>query len=460
MTTDNPPALAGFLWYSSFPDSAQDHALVARRQAGNDPLAPVRAVAEALGSPHLALPCLHVAGTKGKGSCVLLMERILQQLGYKTGRFTSPAIYPGEQFAVGGRPIHFTGFCRGFSAFRLHLQAQGVEQPLLTRFELEVLFALDLFRREQVDVAIVETGLGGRFDATNIIEQPRACLLTSIGYEHTATLGTTLERIVWHKSGILKTGCPAVVRRQQYQEVRGLVAAAAAREGADLVFAEDRVRVEVPGAGDSCAIWSNAKLGRLPIGGLVPHHLAGNIEAALATLEVAGFLDESNIAKMPAITPEMLALPARMEVADSVGPVVVDAAHCPMSMHATVDALNAMFSERPWTVLISIMSDKNAQGILEELAKLRRIVRLLCFKGSSPRSLPPEDLAHAANAIGWPCGMPDIVANPETLECLLDHAPESGRHDGGVLLTGSFSHVHALRDDFSLVGPSDLLRWR
>lgn len=167
----------------------------------------INALMEALGNPHRAFPAIHVAGTNGKGSVCNMLAAALQANGYKTGLFTSPHLVSyTERMKIDGKPIAEERLTEYFIGLW-----PAIEQIHATFFEATTAIAFQYFRDEKVDIAVIETGLGGRLDATNILERPLATVITSIGLEHTEILGDTLEKIAYEKACILKPSVPAIV---------------------------------------------------------------------------------------------------------------------------------------------------------------------------------------------------------------------------------------------------------
>ena len=165
-----------------------------------------------LGNPQLAIPCVHVAGTNGKGSTSLLISAILASAGYRVGRFTSPHLHSYfERITINGQEISgcdFNHYLDVIDNCIARMRANGKEHP--TEFEVLTAVAYQYFADQKVDIAVMETGLGGRYDSTNVIE-PLLSVITSIDYDHTAVLGNTLEEIAYNKAGIIKRGVPAVI---------------------------------------------------------------------------------------------------------------------------------------------------------------------------------------------------------------------------------------------------------
>jgi dihydrofolate synthase / folylpolyglutamate synthase len=164
------------------------------------------------GNPHLRYPVVHVAGTNGKGSVLTFLNAILRKAGYRTGRFTSPhLISVNERFLIDDMPISDEELYEHLAALRCTAEKTEITP---TYFEMNTAIAFRCFARHEVDIALVEVGMGGRFDSTNIVD-PLACGITTIDYDHTQYLGDTLEQIAFEKAGILKKDAPAVTDLSQ-----------------------------------------------------------------------------------------------------------------------------------------------------------------------------------------------------------------------------------------------------
>ncbi|GAA4432653.1 folylpolyglutamate synthase/dihydrofolate synthase family protein [Ravibacter arvi] len=197
-----------------------------------------RAFCKRLGDPHLAYPTIHVAGTNGKGSVSNMLAAILQQAGYRTGLYTSPHLKDfNERIRVNGIPVP-----GDFVASFVETHQAYLEEINPSFFEATVAMAFDFFRQEQVDIAVIEVGLGGRLDSTNVIE-PVVSVITNIGLDHTRQLGETLTLIAGEKGGIIKPGVPVVVSERQDDEIPGVLESIAGERGAPLFYGADYGRV-------------------------------------------------------------------------------------------------------------------------------------------------------------------------------------------------------------------------
>lgn len=303
----------------------------------------MRAACALRGSPERALRVVHVAGTNGKGSVCAMLESALRAAGLRTGLYTSPHLHSfRERIRIAGEPISRDEVASRASEVRATLESPGA--PLLTFFEVTTLIALEAFRDARCDVVVLEVGLGGRLDATNVIEAPLATAITSIALDHQQYLGTTIAEIAREKAGIAKRGVPLVVGRVDEEALTEIVAHAAAA-GAPIVRA------------------AAAEEGALP--GAFQRENLGVARAILDVLRERGLaLEESAVRAGLAAT----RWPGRLETIDGAPAVLVDAAHNPDGCRALaahlasipgspaerVLVLGAM-ADKPWREMLAIL---------------------------------------------------------------------------------------------------------
>lgn len=379
-------------------------ALLARESFGIKlGLATIDALCEALGRPERACPCVHVAGTNGKGSVSAMVSAALGAAGHRTARYTSPHLVRlDERFVVDGAPLPpevlAAAAGRVFAA-EAALRAERRLAGPATFFELTTALAVEAFRAAGAGVAVYEVGLGGRFDATNVV-QPEACAITTIAMDHTAQLGSSLEAIASEKAGIVKPGVP-VVCGERAAGPRGVIARAAAAAGSPFLDAFDgieahadlepdgrlRLRLRTPAADYGTV--------HLALRG---RHQADNAVVAVRLLEA---LDARGVrAGRDAIVAglETARWPGRLQVVPlrGGGTVLLDAAHNPAGALTLAAYLRESFPPRP-PLVFAAMRDKDVGGMLAALAPA--IGRLVCTQPATPRARPAEDLAREADAL-------------------------------------------------------------
>ncbi len=395
---------------------------------------------ERLGSPHRKAPSVHIAGTKGKGSVAVLLESGLRAAGFHTGTYTSPHLrdYP-ERFRLDGKPISPEGFTRSLAALAPVVEADAAQAgdmaPYRTVFELLTAVAFAVFARHRVDFAILETGLGGRLDCTNVV-RPEVAIITALGLDHTALLGSTLDRIAWEKGGIIKEGIPVVVGRQSEMgrvEAMPVLRRLADERNAPLIDAEalfaatclgwdekgqivELCAPSAPGLSPRPAGIPDSIRVRLP---LLGDHQRDNLRTAAAAwvvLQREGW-DLPWEAFGSGI--EECRWPGRFEILETRPRVIIDGAHCPLSAAALGKTIDSLFPGASLHVLFGAQRDKDHRGILRALMGSdedagsagaaadtpsgRRDVGSWAFhQVPGGRGAPAEDLEAAALSAGIP----------------------------------------------------------
>jgi dihydrofolate synthase / folylpolyglutamate synthase len=377
----------------------------------------MRVVLAALGSPHLAWPSLHIAGTNGKGSVSAMTERALRAAGLATGRYTSPHLFRVEErIALDGRDIETPrlsgALARVFTAVD-RLVAEGALAAVPTYFEVSTAAAFLIFAEAGVDVAVVEVGLGGRYDATNVLT-PVAGAITSIDFDHERHLGSTLTAIAGEKAGIAKQGVPLVVGEVGDEAWRA-IDSAARRAGAPVVRVDEGTTVETAFVDGHARLTVTTPAGhygpvRLALGGA---HQAANALVAIRLLET--FAAET---RQPLVTAHVetglaqVQWPARLEwLRDprTGARVLIDAAHNPAGARALASYLS-MARVPPVTLVTSVLADKDVPGVLGPL--LPHAARVVVTEAATRRAMPANALAAAVTALASPGTPVDVVREP------------------------------------------------
>ena len=339
-------------------------ALFARTAGGVKPgLDRTEALLAAVGDPHRRLRAFHVAGTNGKGSVCATLDVLLRAKGLRVGRYTSPHLVDfRERILVDGRPI-----AEDTVADWLAFHDPLIERLGATFFEATTAMALDYFVRERVDVAVIETGLGGRLDSTNVL-QPIAAVVTSIGLDHTDLLGDTIGQIAAEKAGIFKRGAAALIGERDAAVARQLAEHARAVGAAPirLVGADWRVeKIDVHAEGTAFTLVDGSEEGRheTPLPG---EHQAFNAALAVMTLRTAGSDWSPTNAELQSGL-RAVRLPGRFQ---RVGHLVFDVAHNPAGIAVLAETIARTSIERPLTTLLSVLGDKDWRGMIRELARV------------------------------------------------------------------------------------------
>jgi dihydrofolate synthase/folylpolyglutamate synthase len=337
-------------------------ALFARTTSGIKPgLERTEALLAGMGSPHRELTAVHVAGTNGKGSVVATAEALLRWRGLKVGRYTSPHLVDfRERITVDGSPITEEAVLEF-----LEKQIPAAEKMGATFFELTTALAFEWFVRQNVDIAVIETGLGGRLDSTNVLA-PRVATVTSIGLDHTELLGDSLEAIAREKAGIFKPGVPAVIG-ERTPPIRSLLAECARESGAqpvimiDDAYGIDNVEISLRGTAFTLRRAGHSDHIVTP---LIGAHQARNTVIAIATIAALG---ERYLPMSGEITSAIAGvfLPGRFQRR---GKIIFDVAHNPEGAHTIADTVRALNPPAPRTALVAVLADKDWRGIIRELA--------------------------------------------------------------------------------------------
>ncbi|MBQ8341125.1 MAG: bifunctional folylpolyglutamate synthase/dihydrofolate synthase [Clostridia bacterium] len=372
---------------------------------------------ERLGNPQDQLKFIHVAGTNGKGSFCSMTESVLRAAGYKTGLFVSPYIkHFNERICVSGTPIGNGELAAATAAVKPHAEAMA-DAP--TEFELITAIGLVHFVKTGCDVVVLETGMGGRLDSTNIIKNPLLTVITGIAMDHMAFLGDTVEKIAAEKAGIIKKGAP-VLWGGRDKRARGVIAAKAAEMGVPMVATEDTpltVReMSLSGSVVDYGEWQEIKLPLL--GTYQPYNLA-NVLAAVPLMRKAGLqISEQNLRDGIAAA----RWPGRFEKLSESPLILSDGAHNPEGVDAAVESIKTYFKGEKVLILTGVMADKDYNGMVRTLAPVA--AEAFTLTPNNPRSLPAADFAKAFAGAGIPATSFETV--PAAVAAAVARAKETG----------------------------------
>ena len=405
----------------------------------------MRAICAASGHPERAAPTLHVGGTNGKGTTVAALAALGTAHGLKTGCYTSPHVMDfRERIRIDGEPISGDAVGEAWGCVSARVRKNG-----LTYFEATTLMAFEHFARTGIDLAVVEVGLGGRLDATNVV-RPEVAVVTNVARDHEPQLGRDLAGIAREKAGIFKAGIPALIGDAGPEAVRRAFVAAAGATGARLLFFEDDVRIEVrPGDGETVFDYASPgwRAGDLlvPIGGA---HFGWDAAVALRAWEVAGIRPLAEAVTREALSGVRPVGRAERGTVDGV-PIVFDVAHNPDAVERLIATLPQGRQGRTLLVL-GFLADKDWEGMLDRLAALGGRGWLCGLPGApADRRLTRPDLTR------WPgLAWADTVAG-----ALAEARREAavGAADR-ILVTGSFHTVEAAMRSLGRTGPGMLYR--
>lgn len=349
----------------------------------------LRVLLDRLGNPQKKLRFIHVAGTNGKGSVCTMLSAILAKAGYKTGLYISPYITDfRERIQINNTMIEkqaFTGAVSHIYPYVLEMEQEGL---IITEFEFVCAVAFFCFAQSHCDVVVLETGLGGRFDATNTIDTPLCSVITNISYDHTEFLGGTLKEIAFEKSGIIKPGGITVIARQEPEAEAELVKNAEERNNT-LVFSYN-----APVALRSTAITENSVEYQ---GEIIKLNLPGNyqLDNVKAVVTVVDVLKQYHNFTVPfqAVRYGLAHVvhPARMEVLCEKPLIILDGAHNPSGMEALAGVIQTALGAEEKICIIGILKDKDISRSLEKIQGL--FTKVIAVPVNNPRGIPPEELA-------------------------------------------------------------------
>ena len=402
--------------------------------------------AELLDNPQDNYPSIHVTGTKGKGSVAALCASALQAAGYKVGLYTSPHLQEfTERIQINGMEIDKVELV----ALVNRLRPLTHQVPEITTFELTTALGFLYFAEQQVDIAVIEVGLGGRLDATNIIN-PLVSVITPVSYDHRAVLGNTLTEIAYEKGGIIKPGKPVVLSPQQPEAEKELLRIAAEREAPITQVEKAYTYTEVAHNLDGQEMIITRRLTNngnappslaaeplrlhLPLLGM---HQVQNAATAFAALDI---IAQNGMALSPQAVAQGFAQvtwPARFEILRKEPPLVIDSAHNGDSMLRLRQTLDEYFPDRAFILIFGASADKELDAMFREI--LPRVECVITTQSVHPRAADPQELARRIA----PYGIPVQAINPA--EAALSKALELAGSEKGIIVAGSIFIAAAIR---------------
>jgi len=424
--------------------------IFARRpeHAVNPSLERITALVTLLGDPQRSYPVIHITGTNGKTSTARMIEALLRARGLRTGLFTSPHLaVVGERISVDGEPLSGERFVEAFDEIKPYVDLVDASHDVpLSFFEVLTGMAFAVFADAPVHVCVLEVGMGGTWDNTNVADGAVA-VVTPISIDHVRYLGSTVEEIAADKAGIIKTGAVAVLAQQPVAAAEVLlrrvaeVGASVAREGVEFGVLSRELAV----GGQQLAV--RGLLGDyddlyLPLFGA---HQAGNLACAIAAAEAFArtpdFEGEGQALDVAIVRQAVAGMtsPGRLEILRRSPLVIVDAAHNPGGMAASVAALTEAFTFTELIAILAVSADKDVAGILGELEPVA--TRLVATSNSSARSMDPAALAMIAGGIFGEDRVSVTSRLDDAIELAVALADEadavSGPGSAGVLIAGS-----------------------
>ncbi len=397
----------------------------------------IRRLCGELGNPQEKVRFVHIAGTNGKGSTLAYLSSILKCAGYRVGSFSSPAVFERrESIRIGGRPITKKDYCEGVEALREacgRVVDGGFPHP--TAFEAETGLAFWYFQKSNCDMAVVETGMGGREDATNILENVLAAVIASISMDHMKFLGPTLDRIAWQKAGILRPGRPAVVLKQE-EEAQAVIEKEAELLGCPLTVADPagakHIRYGLEKQSFDYGDYQNLEIG---LAGVV------QIENAVLALETAATLEREGLEIPEKALRKGLReakWPGRFTVIARKPLFVMDGAHNEDAARKLAQSVNFYFTNKRIIYIMGVLKDK-------EYGKIIRLTHsyadqiLTVTPPENPRAMSAYELAQEVARVH------DKVTAADSLEEAVEMAYLLAGREDVILAFGSLSYLGRLR---------------
>ena len=358
-------------------------------------VAPVRALLEDLGNPHLGRPTVHIAGSKGKGSVAAMVESILRASGRHTGLFTSPHLHRfTERIQIDGTPVSTSDWAEGVEEVAAAVEQVKARMPDRQLVTFDVITALGflLFQRHEVEVQVIEVGLGGLLDSTNVFDAKEVSVITNIGLEHREILGDTIPEIARQKAGIIVPG-GAVIMAPQRESAADVIREVAAEKGAPLteVALVCNLRRDAAGSDNQTFRLRTPKRGYTIKTPLIGKHQLDNAATAVLAVEAlatAGIeVSETDVQKGL----EEVKWPARIEILKRRPMIVVDSAHTADSARRLRDTLAEYLRINQATLVVGVMGDKDLEGLVSAIEPVAR--RVIATQADHPRALSAEAVA-------------------------------------------------------------------
>ena len=388
---------------------------------------------EKMGNPHKDLKYVHIAGTNGKGSTAAMTASILQKAGYRTGLYTSPYIYRfHERMQINGEQISDEDLVE-ITQYVKPLADSMEEAP--TEFELVCCIAFEYFKRKQCDIVVLEVGMGGEFDATNVIDTPEVAVITNIGLDHTDVLGSTIEEIALTKAGIFKEGGDAVIYRG-VPSVEKVFEDVCCQRNVQLKKADfDSLKLLSHGLEGQVFDCGERKALELP---LLGHHQLHNAAVVLSiadTLIAKGWnITEQNIRDGL----REVSWPGRFDIVSRDPLFIIDGGHNPQCIEALVGNIKDYLTGRKVIALTGVLADKDYGDMYKPVMEL--VEQFVCITPDNPRKMEAEDLAKYLQAAGA-----KAEACASVREAVVRSMELAGK-DGVVLCFGSLYSIGSIRD--------------
>jgi dihydrofolate synthase/folylpolyglutamate synthase len=422
-----------------------DKGFVANPFAGDDVAAlglkRTAALLRRLDHPEDTFRIAHVAGTKGKGSTSATIAAVARAAGRRTGLYATPHLHTfRERFQIDGQPIseaEFATVAELIVPVDLLVQAEEPEIGEPTAFEVATAMALLAFRRADVDLAVLEVGMGGRLDATNVVT-PDVAAISAVSYDHTAILGDTLEKIAFEKGGIIKAGKPVAIGPQPAEALGELRRIAAERDAPLFMAGRDWQTEATPDGATLSGPWGDWRGVELALAGAHQVENAGLALMSLWLLDPELLVDEATVREALAT----VHWPGRFERVATAPDTYVDGAHNVNSIERLAATISDIHHNGTLHVILGVSRDKDIDGMLRALAPLNP--QLTATSSQNPRAASPDQIANAALAHGL------VVETSPTVATALETVRASASPADTVIVTGSLYAVAEAREALGL----------
>ncbi len=356
----------------------------------------IKILLERLGNPEKSLRCIHVAGTNGKGTVCSFLASVLKEAGYKTGLYTSPYIVDfRERIRVDGEMISENELEKVTDTVRTEIEKLRSEDVIITEFEAVTAAAFLYYKNTGCDFVVLETGLGGRFDATNVIERPLASVIVSISLDHVNILGNTISEIAYEKCGIIKNGCPVVTNSAQLSDALKMIKEQSEMRNSEVYVADvSAIRVLDESIKGSDIFYGGRSV-------FVPFPGKHQTENCINALTVIDLLKEQGIAISEKAIREGIAKtrnPARCEVVSEKPLIILDGCHNEDSAKALCSVMKKQLKGKKITALMGMMADKDIDKVLYLM--LPYFEKVYTVTPSNPRALDSRELSEKIKRLG------------------------------------------------------------
>lgn len=388
----------------------------------------IRRITELCGNPQCGMRFIHIAGTNGKGSISTMLSNIMIADGKKTGLFISPFVVDfRERIQVNGKMIPKADFARIITELKPLVERTDREGYCVTEFELVTCAALMYYKEQNCDCVVLEVGMGGRLDATNVIDKPLVSVVARIDLDHTAVLGDSAEKIAFEKCGIIKNGCPTVMYPDQYDEVSATVRKICKERNSNLIVPPTDFATEYNGVNGTKITVNGVKI-TLPLIGV---HQRLNAATAVSAALCVGVPSDA-VAKGVAAT----RFAARMEIISKKPTVILDGAHNPNGAKALSDSLDVVLNGEKAVAIMGMLADKDTDDVLRILSP--HFSDIITLTVPNPRTMTATELKNKAKAF-----CPSVYSARSYIEAITLAAEKA---DGApIVVCGSLYLASAIR---------------